>query len=55
MAVSGPRERRPAIWPWLLMPAIVLLVFYALFRVHQRPKTPSVPAPVPAASTPEGG
>jgi hypothetical protein len=30
-----PRERRPAVWPWLLMPLIVLLVFYALFRVHQ--------------------
>ncbi|MGH8133743.1 MAG: hypothetical protein ACRETG_12255 [Steroidobacteraceae bacterium] len=27
-------------WPWLLMPLIVLLVFYALFRVHHRPGTP---------------
>jgi hypothetical protein len=34
------RERRPAIWPWLLMPLVVLLVFCALLRVHHRPGTP---------------
>jgi hypothetical protein len=36
MAAERPttRERRPAIWPWLLMPVVVLLVFYALFRLH---------------------
>jgi hypothetical protein len=34
------RERRPAIWPWLLMPLIVLLVFCALLRMHHRPGTP---------------
>jgi hypothetical protein len=33
-AAGGPRERRPAIWPWLLMPVIVLLVFAALLRMH---------------------
>ena len=36
----GARERRPAIWPWLLMPVIVLLVFCALLRMHHRPGTP---------------
>jgi hypothetical protein len=35
VATIRPRERRPAIWPYLVMPLIVLLVFYALFRVHQ--------------------
>jgi hypothetical protein len=35
MAASGTRERRPAVWPWLVMPLIVLVVFYALYRVHQ--------------------
>jgi hypothetical protein len=30
----GARERRPAVWPWLVMPVVVLLVFYALFRIH---------------------
>ena len=33
------RERRPAVWPWLLMPLVVLLVFYVLFRMHH-PGTP---------------
>jgi hypothetical protein len=31
------KERRPAIWPLLVMPLIVLLVFCALRSVHQRP------------------
>jgi hypothetical protein len=53
MAVSPPRERRAAIWPWLLMPAIVLLVFYALFRVHH-PRTPAVTEPAPAARSADG-
>jgi len=34
MAARRPRERRPALWPYVVMPLIVLLVFYALFRVH---------------------
>ena len=40
LETGGPRERRPAIWPWLLMPLIVLLVFCALLRMHHRPGTP---------------
>jgi hypothetical protein len=24
-------------WPYLVMPLIVLVAFYALYRVHQRP------------------
>lgn len=34
MAAKRVRERRPALWPYVVMPLIVLLVFYALFRVH---------------------
>jgi hypothetical protein len=37
---ADPRERRPAVWPWLLMPLIVLAVFCALLRIHHRPGTP---------------
>jgi len=40
-------ERRPAVWPWLIMPLIVLLVFWLLYRV-QHPPTPTA-APLPAA------
>ncbi|MBV8144141.1 MAG: hypothetical protein JO184_03955 [Gammaproteobacteria bacterium] len=43
-------DRRPAVWPWLVMPLIVLLVFYALHRV-QHP--PAKLAPVPATGTVE--
>jgi hypothetical protein len=27
-------ERRPAIWPWLLMPLVVLMLFFTLKRFH---------------------
>ena len=37
MAASPLRERRPAIWPWLVMPLVVLAAFYALHGVHERP------------------
>jgi hypothetical protein len=29
-------ERRQAIWPWILMPLVVLLVFCALQRVQHQ-------------------
>ena len=37
---DGLSRRRPAVWPWLLMPLIVLAVFCALLRIHHRPGTP---------------
>jgi hypothetical protein len=43
-------ERRSAVWPWLIMPLIVLLLFYALHRV-QHPPPPRV-APADAAPAP---
>ena len=42
------RERRPAVWPWLVMPLIVLLVYFALLKVHRRPE----PAPPDATTQP---
>jgi len=47
-------ERRPAVWPWLVMPLIVLLVFYALHRVQHPPpaRTPAVDAAAGAADPP---
>lgn len=38
--IPAVRARRPAIWPWLLMPVVVLLVFAVLLRIHHRPGTP---------------
>jgi len=30
-----PADRRPAIWPWLVMPLITLLAFYWLYSMDQ--------------------
>jgi len=47
-------ERRPAVWPWLVMPLIVLLVFYALHRVQHPPAAPATaPTGGPASSSPQ--
>jgi hypothetical protein len=47
-AAGAPRERRSALWPYLVMPLIVVLVFCALRRVHLEPR--QEPATTPAAS-----
>ena len=51
MAASGAHTRRPALWPYLLMPVMVLVVFYALHRVHQEEvgasHAPAATAPAP--------
>ncbi len=53
--VASPRERRAAVWPWLVMPLVVLAVFFALLRMHHRlgttPAPAAAPAPTPAAET----
>ena len=50
---AGPVERRPAMWPWLVMPLVTLAMFFALFRLHQRQDAPSFDAtPESSASTP---
>ena len=39
MATShDSNERRPAIWPWVLMPIVVLIVFYTLQRFQDSAK-----------------
>jgi hypothetical protein len=56
MAASGTRERRPAVWPWLVMPLVVLMAFYTLKRVHERPGPTVVPPPEQSApAAPEAG
>ena len=33
----GTAERRPAVWPWLLLPLVALALFFALRSVKQAP------------------
>ena len=32
---SGQTERRPAIWPWLVMPLVALTMYLALDKIHR--------------------
>jgi len=53
MAASRPLERRTALWPYLVMPLVVLLVFFALRSIHQqRTEAGSVPAGTAADTLP---
>ena len=54
MAASLPRERRRAIWPSLVMPLVVVLVFYALLRVHQHNSARGAHAASPPAAVADG-
>jgi hypothetical protein len=52
-AAGAPRERRSALWPYLVMPLIVVLVFCALRRVHLEPRQePAMPAASGAPAEP---
>jgi hypothetical protein len=56
MAVSGTGDRRPAVWPWLVMPLVVLAAFFTLKRVRERPPAPVVAPPAQAiAPAPAAG
>lgn len=44
-----PAERRPAVWPWILMPLVALAMFYALFRLREA--NAPLPEPLPPVST----
>ena len=45
-------DRRPAIWPWLVMPLISLTAFYCLDRLYRDVKEQEdlAPAPTPVVS-----
>jgi hypothetical protein len=47
-----PADRRPAIWPWLVMPLITLLVFYWLYSLDQDSGVASRHAPAAEAVQP---
>ena len=49
-SLSGSAERRQAAWPWLLLPLIVLALFFALRTVKQAPPHHATHAENPAES-----
>ncbi len=44
-------ERRPAIWPWLVMPLITLALFYGLNRLRNE-RGLDDPGPAPGSYAP---
>lgn len=46
-------ERRAAVWPWLVMPLIVLVVFWLLYRVQHPQTTTAAPLPATAPVAPQ--
>ncbi|MFL6604376.1 MAG: hypothetical protein ACJ8R9_23995 [Steroidobacteraceae bacterium] len=42
-------DRRPAIWPWLVMPLIALTTFYYLDRLSREAREQDDLAPAPTA------
>jgi hypothetical protein len=46
------RERRQAIWPWVLMPIVVLLVFYALHSFEHAANDAAAHAQSPTSDDP---
>jgi hypothetical protein len=43
-------ERRPAVWPWLLLPLVALTMFFALRTVKQAPGHTAHPDAAEAAT-----
>jgi hypothetical protein len=50
MMSSMQADRRPAIWPWLVMPLIALTAFYWLDRLSREAQEQEDLAPAPTAT-----
>jgi hypothetical protein len=50
---AATAERRPAVWPWLVVPLLALALFFALsrFKESRLPATPGDGTAVPAEET----
>jgi hypothetical protein len=53
MHAAMQTDRRPAIWPWLVMPLIALTAFYCLDRFAREAKERDDLAPAPAMVRPQ--
>lgn len=54
MMSSMQPDRRPAIWPWLVMPLIALTAFYYLDRLSREAQEQEDLAPAQAAANHTG-
>ena len=52
-APAAPADRRPAVWPWLLLPLVALTLFFVLKTAKDSlPASPAHHAQAPADSAP---
>jgi hypothetical protein len=49
---ASTAERRPAVWPWLLLPLVALTMFFALRTVKQAPLRHAAHTDVAAEAVP---
>lgn len=38
---TAAADRRPAVWPWLLIPLVALTIFYVLHTAKEAPRRPA--------------
>jgi hypothetical protein len=50
MVAAVPPDRRPAIWPWIVMPLIALTAYYYLHRLNREANEQADLAPPPRAA-----
>jgi hypothetical protein len=54
---NATAERRPAVWPWLLIPLVALTIFYVLHTAKESPRrqagqrAESIESPAPSEAT----
>jgi hypothetical protein len=50
---ASTAERRPAVWPWLLLPLVALTMFFALRTVKQAPSRHAAHTEAAAETAPD--
>jgi hypothetical protein len=50
MVAAVPPDRRPAIWPWIVMPLIALTAYYYLDKLKREANEQADLAPPPRAA-----
>ena len=53
MPSASTAERRPAVWPWLLLPLVALTMFFALRTVKEAPERHAAHSDAAAEAAPD--